>query len=150
LIFVLVGAVLVGAAVFFYGLLRFQNGWDGLTMKEFAIWLIVVGTSAGALLSLIVARVTLPSVRRRTRFVILGALCGVLVGLVYGFSLEDVCLEASIKIDPCPHSLFFGREIGYFAGVAAWAGTAGIGGTILGLAAAQVARNGSPGHVKTT
>jgi hypothetical protein len=57
-IFVLVGAVLAGAALF-YGLLRFQNGWDGLMMKEFAIWLIVIGTSAGELLGLVVARVTL-------------------------------------------------------------------------------------------
>lgn len=40
MIFVLVGAVLVGAALFFCGLLRFRNGWDGLTMKELAIWLI--------------------------------------------------------------------------------------------------------------
>ncbi len=59
MIFVLVGAVLAGAALFFYGLLRFQNGWDGLMMKEFAIWLIVIGTSAGELLGLVVARVTL-------------------------------------------------------------------------------------------
>ena len=80
-ILVLVGAVLAGAALFFYGVLRFQNGWDGLLMKEFAIWLIVIRTSAGALLGLVVARVTLPPVRRRTRFVILGAMCGVLVGL---------------------------------------------------------------------
>jgi hypothetical protein len=116
-IFVLVGAILTGVATFLYALTRDPDGWYGLTMKELAIWSIVLGTSAGALLGLVVAWVTLPSVRRRTRFLILGAMCGVLVGLVYGFSLEELSVKGSLKV-ASPQSSFFGWEFAYMATVA--------------------------------
>lgn len=99
-----VGAILGGSAVFFYGMVLFQNGLAGLTMRDRAIWLVFVGTMTGGVIGLILIRLTALSVRRRTRLILLGllgAVCGLIPGLVYGFALQEVCIGGGIDYDYC-------------------------------------------------
>ena len=133
-IFVLVGAVLFGSAMFFYGLILFQNGLDGLTMQELAIWLAVVGVTSGALLGLLLAWVTAPSVKRWARFLVLGTVGGLLVGLAYGFNVDEACEVGSIDFGACGWP-FFGLLLPPWTSFVLWTMTGGIVGGILGGAA---------------
>ena len=63
-----VRAVLFGSDTLFCGLILFQKGWGRGHDAELAIWLIVIGTTRGALPGLLVVLMTMPSVKRRTRF----------------------------------------------------------------------------------
>ena len=96
LIFALVGAVLFGAATFFYGLILFPNGLDWLTLRQFAIGLVVFGTTTGALLGLIAAWVSGPSDKHRTQFLVVGTVVGLLTGLVYGLNTDEVDVTVSM------------------------------------------------------
>jgi glucan phosphoethanolaminetransferase (alkaline phosphatase superfamily) len=91
-----VGAILTGSATFFYGMVFFQHAWPGLTMRDLAIWLVVVGSTTGALIGLVMVRLTSPSLRPRTRAFLLGLLgmvCGLIPALVYGFNIEQSCID---------------------------------------------------------
>jgi hypothetical protein len=97
-----VGAILLGSATFFYGMVFFQHAWPGLTMWDLAIWLVVVGTATGALMGLVMTRLDAPSLRPRTRVFLLGLLgtiCGLIPALVYGFGIEEVCVAGGIDLD---------------------------------------------------
>jgi len=135
---VLVGAVLFGSASFFYGLVLFQNGLAGLTMQELAIWLVGVGVTAGAFLGFLVPWVMAATFRRWARFLILGTVSGLLVGVVFGFNVDEAC-EVGIDQGFCG-SPYFGSLVSPWIGVALWTVTGGIVGGVLGLAAGLLTR----------
>ena len=137
--FVLVGTVLFGSATFFYGMLLDPDGWDGLTMQQLAILLVVVGSLTGALLGLLLAWVTGPSVKRWTRFLILSTAGGLLVGLVYGFNVEETCVLEGFDLEACGWP-FLGWLLSPWISFAAWSILGGVGGGILGFAAARITR----------
>jgi hypothetical protein len=91
-IFVLVGATLLGFASFVFALTRDPDGWNGLTMTELAARSLVVGASVGAILGLLVARVTVPSRRRRLLLVTLFAVVGATIGIVLTLAAARVLL----------------------------------------------------------
>jgi hypothetical protein len=138
-IFVLAGAILFGSATFFYGMILFGNGWEGFTMKELAIWLVVVGATMGALFGLLAARVTAPSVSRRTRFLVFGTLAGLLAGLVYGFNVDEVCIGGGIDFDYCGWP-FLWWALSPWISFALWTVAGGVVGGFLGVTGARLAR----------
>jgi hypothetical protein len=137
-IFVLVGAITFGAATFFGGLTLFQN-WDG-SLKELAIWLVVVGTIAGALLGLLAERLLRPSVKRGIRLLVLGSVAGLLMGLVFGMVvLEEACVMEPGGVDPGPCGwVFWGWLFNNFQiPIALWASFGAVLGGILAWIAAR-------------
>jgi hypothetical protein len=96
-ILVLVGAILVGFASFLFALTRDPDGWSGLTMKELAIRSIVVGASVGAVLGLLVARVSLPSGRRRLWLVTLLAVVGAASGILLTLAAGEYCSDGVVE-----------------------------------------------------
>jgi hypothetical protein len=90
-IFTLVGAVLLMIATFSYAIV-FLDG----AMHQSAFRLVIGGTVVGGSLGLLVAELTRPSGTRRTGLIILGAVGGLLAGLVYGvIALEEGCEPGS-------------------------------------------------------
>jgi hypothetical protein len=136
---VLVGAVLFGSATFFYGLILDPDGWDGVTMQQLAILLVVVGTTTGALLGLLLEWVTGPSVKRWTRFLALSTVGGVLVGLVYGVNVEEVCEIEGFDLGACGWP-FFGLLLPPWTAFGLWTLSGGLGGGLFGCAASRLTR----------
>ena len=136
--FALVGALLFGSASFFYGLIVFQNGLEGLTMQELAIWLIVVGLTVGALRGLVLAWVMAPSTRRWARFLVLGTVEGLLIGLVYGLHVDEAC-EAGYDGGGCGWPSF-GLLLSAWLALGLWTITGGVLGGIVGVAAGVLTR----------
>ncbi len=139
LIFALVGAVLFGAATFFYGLILFPNGLDWLTLRQFAIGLVVFGTTTGALLGLIAAWVSGPSDKHRTQFLVVGTVVGLLTGLVYGLNTDEVDVTVSMHTVG-PGYPFLWWVFTPLISVIAWTLTGGVVGGILGVTAALFTR----------
>jgi hypothetical protein len=105
---VLLGAVLTGRATFFYGMVFFRDGWSpGLTTRDLAVGLATVGAITGALVGLLLIRLTASPVGRRSRPLLIGLL-GVVAGLVpclvYGVFLEEVCIPSDAP--DCGWSVF--------------------------------------------
>lgn len=90
-IFTLAGAVLLMIASFSYAMI-FLDG----AMHQSAFRLVIGGTVVGGFLGPLIAELTRPSGTRRTRLIILGAVGGLLAGLVYGvIALQEGCEPGS-------------------------------------------------------
>jgi hypothetical protein len=126
----ILGAIVGAAALFFYGLIRFENGWYSLTLQQFAIGLVLVGGTAGALLGLV-----LGLTRQRGRFLVLVALFGAVVGVVFGFSFEETCILDDTARGPCGIAMF-GRILPRLVTVALLALIGACLGALAGLGAA--------------
>jgi H+/Cl- antiporter ClcA len=90
-IFTLVGAILLATATLAYGMV-FLDG----AMQEPAFRMVIGGTVVGGFLGLLVAALTRSPGTRRTPLIFLGAVGGLLAGLVYGvIALEEGCEPGS-------------------------------------------------------
>jgi hypothetical protein len=94
-VLVAVGVVLVGSATIL-GLVLFRTyGVFEITIRDLTIWSIVVGLQIAAFLVLLFVHMMEPSVERRTAFFLFGlfgAVCGLVVGVVYGIvGIDEVC-----------------------------------------------------------
>lgn len=129
-IFTLVGAVLLMIATFSYSMI-FMDG----AMHESAFRLVVEGTVVGGFLGLLLAELTRPSGTRRTRLIILGAVGGLLAGLVYGvIALEEGCEPGSDT--GCHGWVFLGSVFGHpWTPIALWTVLGGSVGALLGFVA---------------
>lgn len=77
---------------------------------------------------------------RRTRvFVLIGAILGAVVGLIYSVSLDEVCIGGG-DVFACGYSSFFGWEIAPLAAWALWTTIGIMGGALVGLLSARVTR----------
>lgn len=134
-IFTLAGAVLLMIATFSYEMV-FLDG----EMQESALRFVIGGTLIGGFLGLLVAAMTRPSGTRRTPLILLGAVGGLLAGLVYGV----IALECPAGSDTggCGW-VFLGRLFLYpWMPIALWTVFGGIVGAFLGWTAARIARGG--------
>jgi hypothetical protein len=133
-IFTLVGATLLSTATFFYGLVFL----DGAT-REPAFRLVIGATVVGGFLGLLVAALTRPSGTRRTPLIFLGAVGGLLAGLVYGWiALEEACEPGFIDPGPCGW-VFLGGLFRYFwTPIAMWTVLGGVLGAMLVWIAARL------------
>jgi hypothetical protein len=132
----LVGAVLLAIATFFYGMVFLVGA-----TQEPAFRLVIGGTLLGGFLGLLVAAMTRPSGTRRTPLIILGAVAGVLAGLVYGvIALEEACESGGIDLGPCGW-VFLGGSFRYpWMPIALWTVFGGFVGAFLGWIAAWLTR----------
>jgi hypothetical protein len=96
-IFLLVGAILIGFASFLFAMTRDPDGWNGLTMRELAVRSIVIGASVGAVIGLLLARVTSPSGRRRLLLVTLLAVVGAASGIVLTLAAGEYCSDGDVE-----------------------------------------------------
>jgi hypothetical protein len=130
-IFTLAGAVLLMIATFSYGMV-FLDG----AMQEPAFRLVIGGTPLGGFLGLLVAAMTRPSRTRRTTLILLGAVGGILVGLVYGVvGLEEAACGPGFDGGFCGW-VFLGRLFLYpWMPVALWTVFGGFVGALLALLA---------------
>jgi hypothetical protein len=133
-IFILAGALLLTIAAFLYGF-AFLDG----AMQQPAFRVVVTGTLIGAFLGLLVAAITRPSGTRRTPLIFLGAVGGLLAGLVYGWiALEEACEPGFIDPGPCGW-VFLGGLFRYFwTPIAMWTVLGGVLGAMLVWIAARL------------
>lgn len=96
-LFVALGAILVGFGTFLYPFSLDPDGWAGLTMRELAIRSLLVGASIGAVIGLLVALVTIPSGRRRLWLVALLAVVGAASGIVLTLAAGEYCSDGADK-----------------------------------------------------
>jgi len=117
-------------ATFFYGMV-FLDG----AMREPAFRLAISGTLVGGFLGLLIAAMTRPSGTRRTPLIVLGAVGGLLAGLVYGVvGLEE---GACGDTGSCGW-VFLGRVFGYpWMPIALWTVLGGVFGAMLAWIAAR-------------
>jgi hypothetical protein len=136
-IFTLTGAVLLMIATFSYGMV-FLDG----AMQQSAFQLVIGGTLVGGFLGFLVAELTRPSGIRRTRLTVLGAVGGLLAGLVYGV----IALECPPGSDTGACGwVFLGRLFQYpWMPIALWAVFGGFVGAFLGWTSARLARRWKP------
>jgi hypothetical protein len=144
-IFTVAGAVLLMFATLSYGLVFF----DGAT-QESAYGLVIGGTVVGGFLGLLLAELTRSSGARRIPLILLGAVGGLLAGLVYGvIALEEGCEPSSVEAVPC--WVFLGRLYGYpWMPIVLWTVFGGFVGGLLGLVAGfGLPRREPADHVST-
>jgi hypothetical protein len=129
-IFTLAGAALLMIATFSYGFVFMDRA-----TQESAFRLVIGGTVVGGFLGLLVAELTRSSGPRRIPLILLGAVGGLLAGLVYGVvALEEGCQPSSVKAVAC--WVFVGRLFRYpWMPIALWTVFGGFIGALVGLAA---------------
>lgn len=137
-IFILVGAVFLMAATFFYGFVFLAGA-----MQEPAFRLVIGGTLVGGVLGLLVAAMTRPSGTGQTQLILTGAVGGLLAGLVYGVvGLEEAACGPGFGHAFCGW-VFLGRLFMYpWMPIALWSVFGGVAGALLGSIAARFARGG--------
>ncbi len=132
-VFILVGAILIGFASFLFAMTRDPDGWQGLTMRELAVRSLLVGGSVGAILGLLLARVTTPSKGRRLALVALFAMVGAAVGIVLTLAAGEFCSDGVLE-SFCGLS-FLGWNFSFGVAIALSAAMGVLVGVLLGLVA---------------
>jgi hypothetical protein len=133
-IFTLVGAVLLATVTFAYGMVVLDGA-----MQEPAFRMVIGGTVVGGFLGLLVAALTRPPGTRRTPLILLGAVGGLLAGLVYGVvGLEEAACGPGFDHGFCGWA-FLGRQFKYFwMPIALWTVFGGVLGAVLAWIAARL------------
>jgi hypothetical protein len=160
--FALIGAAVVATAAFVYErtlpftsyVYRRKNGpWIHepprahvlgfeLSPTEAVIWFVLLGAFAGGLLGLALARVL--RMMTRPRSIVLGAVCGIAVGLTVSLDRPTYCIggggDGFDAVFACPYKWLFGWDAVPILADAVWAAIGLLVGSLVGYVAARVSQ----------